>query len=125
MPPPYHPPRFLPSHKLSDWPRCSIELHCCKGTTVYPVKLLMERCGDITFDRLLARLRCQKCRRFRPAPVYLCAGHRAFIGGAAADWAIELVPPPKEKPRPPANSGEAVNDDAPPLKHTTWGGGFP
>jgi hypothetical protein len=29
-------------------------------------------------------------------PVYLCAGHqREFQGGAAPDWSLELVPPPR------------------------------
>jgi hypothetical protein len=61
------------------------------------VGLLMERAGNITFETLLARLRCEKCRRFHPAPVYLCAGPRSFVGGSAADWAIELTPPPRRR----------------------------
>jgi hypothetical protein len=89
-----HPPRFLMSHRLLDWPVCSLELHCCKGTVLYPVRLLAEKCGNVTFAEVVGRLRCEKCHRFKPAPVYLCAGHRRHYGGAAADWAIELVPVP-------------------------------
>ena len=88
-----HPPPFYRRHHLSDWPNCSLELHCCQGITICAVKLLMREQGDITFDAALTRLRCKRCGG-RPAPVYLCAGHRQYCGGAAADWAIELVPKP-------------------------------
>jgi hypothetical protein len=76
-----HPPRFHLNQRLDDWPRCSVELHCCRGAVVYPVVMLRERCGNITFANLLARLRCEKCRRFQPAPVYLWPG-AACIPGA-------------------------------------------
>ena len=36
-----HPPAFRLNHHLSDWPDCCLELHCCRGATVYPVRLLM------------------------------------------------------------------------------------
>ena len=85
-----HPPPFRPEHRLSDWPDCSLELCCCKGTTVYPVRLLASQHGNPTFEQLLVRLRCKRCRG-KPAPVYLCAGNRQHSGGAAADWAVELV----------------------------------
>ena len=88
-----HPPPFRLAHHLSDWPECSLELHCCRGQVVYPVRLLMTQHDDLTFAGLLNRLRCKKCRR-KPAPVYLCAGHREHNHGAAPDWAIELVPAP-------------------------------
>jgi len=73
-----HPPLFRKTLRLSDWPECVIELHClhCRGGSVgYPVRLLMERKGDMTFENLLSRLRCKRCGRPRPAPVYLAAGH--------------------------------------------------
>ncbi len=90
-----HPPPFLMSHRLLDWPDCHLEVHCCKGVTVWPVRLLHEKHGNHTFESLLKRLRCSQCRRFRPAPVYLCAGRsREFAGGAAPDWAIELIAKP-------------------------------
>jgi hypothetical protein len=76
---------------LIDWPACRLELNCCRGQSVLPVRLLLRDHGDRTFGQVLSRLRCQKCRK-PPAPVYLCAGHREFTMGAPADWAIELVP---------------------------------
>jgi len=92
-----HPPRFLPSQRLLDWPACFLELHCCKGKSVYPVRLLAERRGNFTFAETLTRLRCDRCRRKLQGPVYLCASpQREFQGGAAPDWSIELVP---NKPR--------------------------
>ena len=94
-----HPPLFRKTQRLSDWPECVIELHClhCRGGSVgYPVRLLMARKGDMTFENLLRRLRCNRCHAVKPAPVYLVAGHhRTARGGPDADWALELVPPPK------------------------------
>jgi hypothetical protein len=79
-----------------------IELHClhCRGGSVgYPVRLLIERHGDMTFEKLLRSLRCKRCRAVKPAPVYLVAGHhRTPTRGRDPDWAIELVPPPEVKP---------------------------
>jgi hypothetical protein len=92
-----HPPPFRPEHRLSDWPDCSLELHCCnccKGVTVYPVRLLAKQHGNRTFGQLLSQLRCKDCGG-KPAPVYLCAGHRQHNFGAPPDWAIELTPAPK------------------------------
>ena len=88
-----HPPRFALNHHLLDWPECFLELHCCKGKTVCPVRLLAERNGKLPFTEILARLRCDKCHRKISGPVYLCAGHqREFQGGAAPDWSLEIVP---------------------------------
>jgi hypothetical protein len=93
-----HPPLFRKTHRLSDWPECVIELHCphCRGVSVgYPVRMLIERHGDMTFENLLRRLRCKRCHRVKPAPIYLVAGHhRTACGGPDADWSVELVPPP-------------------------------
>ena len=50
-----HPPLFCVQHHLSDWPECVIELHCCAGSVGYPVRLLMQRRGGITFENLLKR----------------------------------------------------------------------
>jgi hypothetical protein len=96
-----HPPLFRKSQRLSDWPECVIELHCCGGSVGYPVRLLMKRKGDMAFENLLSRLRSKRCGRARPAPVYLVAGHhRTARYGPEADWALELVPPPEVKPKP-------------------------
>jgi hypothetical protein len=89
-----HPPRFNLTQHLSDWPECGLEVHCCKGMVVYPVRLIAARYGDRTFGVVIGKLRCSRCGG-KPAPVYLCAGHRTYCGGAAADWAIELVPAPR------------------------------
>ena len=86
-----HPLPFNPHQRLSDWPDCRLEVRCCKGVVIYPVRLIAEQHGDRTFAAVLARLRCSRCGS-RPAPVYLCAGHRSFCGGADPDWAVELVP---------------------------------
>jgi hypothetical protein len=88
-----HPPPFRPGQRLSDWPDCRLELHCCRGQSVFPVRLLLRDHGDRTFAQVLAKLRCRQCGK-PPAPVYLCAGHRQHNMGAPPDWAIELVPAP-------------------------------
>ena len=69
-----HPPQFRPTHKLSDWPHCIVELHCCGGSVDYPVQLLIKRRGDMAFKDLVRRLRCKRCGRSNPAPVYVVAG---------------------------------------------------
>jgi hypothetical protein len=90
---PVHPPPFHPQHRLSDWPDCRLELHCCGGTVLHPVRLLLTKRGDLAFADILPRLRCARCGK-KPAPVYLCAGHRTHCSGGPPDWAIELVPEP-------------------------------
>jgi len=85
-----HPPPFLLSHRLLEWPDCRLELQCCKGTVLVPVRLLATQFRDATFGQVLPRLRCDRCGK-KPAEIYLCAGHRRHQGGAPADWAIELT----------------------------------
>jgi hypothetical protein len=51
-----HPPPFRLQHRLSDWPDCQLELRCCKGITLYPVRLMIEQRGDVSFGELLPRL---------------------------------------------------------------------
>jgi hypothetical protein len=90
-----HPPEFSPQHRLSDWPDCFLEVHCCKGVVISPIPLLIKRSGDGPFADILRRLRCSACHR-KPAPVYLLASrHRLFCGGEQPGWAIELVPSAK------------------------------
>jgi hypothetical protein len=90
-----HPRCFSFEQTLSDWPACILELTCCKGTILMPVRLLLRKHGDRTFNDLLQRLRCEKSGR-HPAPIYLCASHfrRGSSLGATADWAVELIGPP-------------------------------
>jgi hypothetical protein len=63
-----------------------------------PVRLLLRKHGDRTFNELLQRLRCEKCGS-HPAPIYLCASHfrRGSSLSKTADWAVELVGPPKNE----------------------------
>jgi hypothetical protein len=70
-----HPPLFRIQHRLSDWQNCVAELQCCGGSAGLPVRLLIQRRGDITFEAMLKRLRCKRCGKGNPAPVYLVAGH--------------------------------------------------
>lgn len=88
-----HPPAFNPTQRLSDWPECWLEVRCpCSPrVAMLPVRLLLER-GDCPLGHVLAALCCSTCKG-KPAPVYLVAGQaRTFTGGAAANWAVELVP---------------------------------
>jgi hypothetical protein len=87
-----HPPSFTLQQRLAGWPNCRLEVQCCKGVVLYPVRLLAEQHGNRTFENVLRRLRCGGCGG-KPAPVYLCVGHHTNSGGAAPDWAIELVRP--------------------------------
>lgn len=92
-----HPPAFHLVQRLSDWPDCVLELRCpCSERMVMlPVRMLLER-GDRPFAAVLAALRCSACKG-KPAPVYLVAGHhRTFNHGPEPDWAVELVPPPRQ-----------------------------
>ena len=91
-----HPPAFLPSQRLLDWPECRLEMRCgaCGSTVLFPTKLLAERHGNKTFSEVLGRVKCRRCGK-PPESVYLCAGHRTQHGGPAADWSIELLAPPR------------------------------
>ena len=92
-----HPPRFLPTHAIQDWPHCHLEARCpaCGKVVVVPLRMLRLDYGGARVLDIVAKLRCATCK-VKPAPVYLCASpHRTSLGGPATDWAIELVPPPK------------------------------
>ncbi len=92
-----HPPPFHPSHRLSDWPNCCLEVRCrcSERVVIVPVRLLVEQRGDRLFLDVLAGLRCSACQG-KAAPVYLIAGHhRTFHHGPPPDWSLELVPAPK------------------------------
>jgi hypothetical protein len=84
-----HPPPFLLTHRLSDWPDCRLELQCCKGAVRYPIKLMIRQRGDQTFAEVPRRLRCSACGG-RPRRIWLCAGQREVGFGEGPDWAIEL-----------------------------------
>jgi hypothetical protein len=92
----FHPPTFHPSHRLSDWPDCYLEIRCpqCGKSTVAPLQLLLRGDQDGRILDLISRFRCDRCN-VKPAPVYLCASPtRTFAHGPAPDWSLELVQPP-------------------------------
>jgi len=65
---------------VADFGECWLELHCCKGTVMYPVKLLLAR-GAI--GRLAA---------VRPGAVFLCeTPYRKSSYGPAPGWSVELT----------------------------------
>ncbi|MDR3529014.1 MAG: hypothetical protein P4L90_00450, partial [Rhodopila sp.] len=49
-----HPPPFRIDHRLSDWSRCGLELHCCTGKTVLPPRVPIDPNSDPTFAESLA-----------------------------------------------------------------------
>jgi hypothetical protein len=89
-----HPPRFLYSHRLSDWQECCLQMHCrlCEQrSAVMQVKGLMRWYGNRTFAEILSRLRCQFCRR-RPSAVFLKTIRSADSNAAQGDqWTLDLV----------------------------------
>ncbi len=90
-----HPPRFLQSHLLSDWPECFLEMRCrwChERRMAVAVKGLMRWHGNKTFAEVLARLRCKFCRR-TPASVRLLASKPSGEDSAATGWTLELTLP--------------------------------
>ena len=46
---------FRIQQRLSDWPECSLELHrpACGRMSVPAVKLLAQRCNNVTFAELV------------------------------------------------------------------------
>jgi hypothetical protein len=96
-----HPPAFSAEQRLSDWPKCFIEMrcsHCAGRSAVFPVWRMMQLYGDRTFGEMLKALKCERCGG-SPAPVFLCASaHRQWSRGPRPDWAVELVPEPESKP---------------------------
>ncbi len=88
-----HPSDYHPSHRLSDWPDCVLEVRCpCSGrVTLLPTRFLIERRGDQTIRAVLTALRCSACKG-KPAPVFLVAGPcRTSNFGPPPAWALELV----------------------------------
>jgi hypothetical protein len=93
-----HPPPFHPDHRLADWHDCFVEGNCpkCGKVTVFSIRMVGVQRGQVRILELVSRLRCSECD-VPPAPVYLVAGRsRRFLGGHRPDWAIEIVPEPKD-----------------------------
>ena len=55
-----HPPPFRRGQRLSDWPSCHLDVRCCIGAKLYPLRLLATKHGERTFDEVLTRLRCER-----------------------------------------------------------------
>ena len=88
-----HVPPLLPSHRLSDWPDCTVELRCGCGRSSMPgTRLLAKRHGDQPVVALVQRMRCKDCGA-KPDKVWLVAEHhRSPQGGPSPDWAVEIRP---------------------------------
>jgi hypothetical protein len=90
-----HPPRFLRSQRLSDWPECFLEIACplCEQRSfTIAVKGLLRWYGDRAFAEVLARLRCKFCRR-KPGSVLLHASYGRENGGQqTSDWTLTIFP---------------------------------
>ncbi len=95
-----HPPRFCLTHKLSDWPECVIKLHCCGGSVGYPVRLLIQRKDDTTFENVLKRLSLQALRQPQARAGLPCrwTSSHDLSWTQTRKWAVELVPTPQAKP---------------------------
>jgi hypothetical protein len=93
-PPAVHPPPFRRQQRLSDWSDCRLELHCCRGQSVIPVRLLIRDHGDRTFIEVLAKLRCRQCRKppgaieLVPAPYPEGRNQTSSISGGSARLTI-------------------------------------
>ena len=87
-----HPPAFPTLPATLGLASVSPRMRCgaCGSTVLFPTKLLAERQGNKT----LGRAKCGRCGK-PPESVYMCAGHRTRHGGPPADWAIELLSPPR------------------------------
>ena len=86
-----HPPPFRLGQRLSDWPDCCLELHCCRGQPVFPVRLLIRDHGDRTFAEVLTKLRCKQCRK-PPARSTSAPDTVSTPWALRRTRAIELVP---------------------------------
>ena|GEM_PF-5905041 len=45
-----HPARFRLADRLLDRPECRLEITCCRGRVLYPMRLLALRKGNVTFE---------------------------------------------------------------------------
>lgn len=95
-----HPPRFLQSQLLSDWPDCFLEIGCARceeRSFTIAVKGLRRWYGNLTFAELVSRLRCKYCGR-KPGSVQLLASYSRYAGEKPApDWTLTIVPGPAKR----------------------------
>lgn len=78
---------------LSDLDGYWLELHCCSGTTLLPVKLVRQRRGDgERLAEILPRLSCKMCHS-PPRRAWLNeTPNRTPCNGAPPGWAVQLIP---------------------------------
>lgn len=77
--------------RLSDHIGRWLEVTCCKGIVMYPLRLMTLRHGDATIGQVVDRLRCKKCKG-PPKSVILHENHQTVdYGGSKAGWAVRLV----------------------------------
>lgn len=65
-----HPPRFLQSHRLSDWPECVLEIHCERRggrSATCAIRGLMQWYGNLSFAEIFRRLTAGGIR-----PLFIC-----------------------------------------------------
>ena len=70
-----------------------LELHCCGGTILLPLKLIARQYGQShRLGDILLRMRCKVCRG-KPARAYLNeTPHRTDCHGAPPGWSLQLIP---------------------------------
>jgi hypothetical protein len=79
--------------KMTDIDGAWLELRCCAGVTLVPVRTLGDQAA--TLGAILTRLRCRSCRRspWSVALVGRADQDAAQQTGAPAGWRVELTGP--------------------------------
>ena len=99
----------LLSEMISALDHLWLESPCpCGNFSMFPLKLLKQRHGEMRLSAALARLRCQQCR-CRPVRLMLTNDPQSFASGGGGPypgaWRVDLpVPayPERDQDRPPA-----------------------
>jgi hypothetical protein len=77
--------------RLSALVTCWIEISCCKGKVLYPVKLMLRRHPDMRLGYAVDRLRCGRCKG-PPREVWLNqVQQRENCMGAPPGWSVRLL----------------------------------
>lgn len=82
------------SARLSDLDGTWLELHCCGGATLLPVRLILQRRGDRErLAGILPRLSCKLCKG-PPVRAWLneTPSRTACCNGAPPGWSVQLIP---------------------------------
>ena len=87
-----HPPVFLPTHLLSDWLDCCLEIRCsCQRMVMASTRLMQAKHGNHPVRAFVKRLRRKVCHA-GPAQAWLAAGmHRTCHGGPdVLNWSVGI-----------------------------------